>query len=82
LYGYTCSSFYKCLPGLVCTGNICDCLSSQFYDTSTNTCRMRLGYGNICTTADVCTSELTCSLGHCSCPSTLLYNPSNGLCQS
>ncbi|KAK0052642.1 prion-like-(Q/N-rich) domain-bearing protein 25 [Biomphalaria pfeifferi] len=82
LYGYTCSSFYKCLPGLVCTGNVCDCLSSQFYDTSTNTCRMRLGYGNTCTSADVCTSELTCSLGHCSCASTLLYNPSNGLCQS
>ncbi|KAH9492277.1 Bone morphogenetic protein 1 [Bulinus truncatus] len=73
-HGYSCSSSVKCINGLVCYGGTCSCLTTQYYDHTSDICRSRLSHGSTCASSEVCDSWLVCRADvvytyRCLCPS-------------
>jgi hypothetical protein len=87
----TCTATNQCPANGACTGNICKCTATTYYNSTLNSCVTYSTYGQTCVANVFVTSEcsstqnLVCSSttsGLCQCSSSAYYNATGSTCST
>ena len=62
--GLPCTSSLQCIGNSTCSSlQVCTCISSTYFDTTTGTCLTLLTFGQTCASTSQCSTNMICSVG-------------------